>query len=78
MLLSQYLFMSLWEFAWSRVGLPNDSTELVAGLLGVRREEPEQVRDSDTPSTRTRRDPESCYYIENRLEPYKELVRFWL
>ena len=57
MLLSQYLFMSLWEFAWSRVGLPNDSTELVAGLLGVRRKEPEQVRDSDMLPTRNPKEP---------------------
>ena len=41
--------LALWDQRGQGVGLPN--------LLGVRREEPEQVRDSDASSTQTPKDP---------------------
>ena len=40
-----------------RMLVPNGSTEFAKVLLGETREEPEQVRESDTSSTRTPRDP---------------------
>ena len=49
-----------WFFGISRgedVGLSNGSTELTEVLLGVTRKEPEQVRESDTLSTQSPRDP---------------------
>jgi hypothetical protein len=52
-----------WLFGISRgqdVGLPN--------LLGVRREEPEQVRDSDTSSTQPHKDPDWLRYWGKRAK----------
>ena len=50
-----WLLGLFWDFAWSGCWIPRQPQ--VAPCLGSHGEEPEQVRESDTSSTQTPRDP---------------------